>query len=90
MTVKNVTVTFTVKVTLDETKFTEQFMQEFRDDFYDFQSIDDHAMHLAQLAARGVKDLCEFSPNEFVEGYGMISEMGILAEVTGQEEEVAE
>ena len=88
MITKEVTVTFGVQVTLDETKFTEEFLAEFRKDFYNFNSIDDHAMHLAQLAARGVYNLSTFDKTEFVEGYGPIGEMGISVEILDQEQEM--
>jgi hypothetical protein len=84
-----VTVTFSANVTLDESKFTEEFMAEFRESFYNFKSIEDHAMHLAQLAVRGVYGLSKYSKNEFVEGYGSIGEMGISVDVFDQEEEIA-
>jgi hypothetical protein len=61
-----------VDVTVDETKFTPEFMAEFRENFYPFHAIDDHIHHLAQLAARGV-----ISTPCFIEGYGDSREMGI-------------
>ena len=89
MITKEVTVTFTVEVTMDETKFTREFMAEFRKDFYDLKSIDDHAMHLAQLAARELYSFSKYEPEEFVEGYGPIGEMGVTVEITDQEVEIA-
>lgn len=78
----------TVRVTLDPTKFTPEFMAEFRESFYRFTSLTDHAKYLAQLAARGLYEMSPYLPNEFVEGYGPIGEMGISAEVLDGEEEV--
>ena len=72
MTNKQVTVTQTIRVTVDESKFTPEFMREFRQSFYEFDSLDDHIKHLAQLCARGIAD--DFS---FIEGYGKASDMGI-------------
>lgn len=66
-------VTQTIEVTVDESKFTDEFMNQFRKDFYDFDSVDDHIRHLAQLYARGVVD--EFTT--FIEGYGKPQDMGI-------------
>lgn len=66
-----------VEVELDETKFDEGFMQEFRDSFYNFDTLAEHAEHIAQLQARGLADL-EFG-SQFVEGYGPSSDMGIRA-----------
>lgn len=72
---KIVEVNFGVRVIIDETKFTPEFMQEFREYFYDFKTIDDHVKHLAQLEVRGLLD------DEFTEGYGKLSDMGIKVEV---------
>lgn len=62
-----------VTVVLDETKFTPEFMEEFRQGFYKFNSLKDHAMHLASLYATGRVD----SFTAFIEGYGYTHEMGI-------------
>jgi hypothetical protein len=75
----------TVEVELDETKFDEAFMEEFRDSFYPFMTLADHAEHIAQLEARG---LVELSTPEFIEGYGQSDDMGITARVTGTDMEV--
>lgn len=66
-------VTQTVEVTLDETKFTEEWMADWRKSFYPFHTIQDHAQHLAQLCARGIVDPW----TTFIEGYGPPHEMGI-------------
>jgi hypothetical protein len=70
---KRVNVVVEVLVEVDESKFTDEFMKEFRDSFYDFNSIDDHILHLAQLYARGIAD----SRNGFIEGYGESTDFGI-------------
>lgn len=77
-----VDVTSTVIVELDESKFTEEFMEEFRKDFYDFFTIEDHAAHIVQLASR------ELPTNGFIEGYGESSDMGIKTSVEDVYEEV--
>jgi len=64
----------TYGIELDETKFTEEFMAEFREGFYPFFLLSQHAEHIAQLYARGLYD--PFF-DEFIEGYGKPSEMGI-------------
>lgn len=69
----------TVAVELDEAKFDDSFMQEFRESFFNLNTIEEHAEHIAQLQARGVIDL-EVMP-EFVEGYGPSQDMGIRARV---------
>jgi hypothetical protein len=68
-------VTQYVEIKLDETKFTDTYLGEFRRDFYPFDGVEDHAHHLAQLEARGL-----LNP-EFTEGYGPLSDMGITAEI---------
>ena len=73
-----ITVTQKVDVELDETKFDDNFMQEFRASFYQFYDIEDHAKHIAQLEARGITSL-EILRSEFIEGYGPANEMGIKA-----------
>ena len=62
-----------IKVVVDESKFTEEFMEEFQRNFYPFYTIEDHMKHLAQLYSRGIVD--EFS--EFIEGYGNPKDFGI-------------
>ncbi len=71
-----------IEVELDETKFTPAFMEEYREFFYPFYSLQDHAEHIAQMQARGVIDLEGYvSPHAFVEGYGLVEEMGIKVRV---------
>ena len=71
-----------VEVTLDESKFTEAFMAEFRESFFPFFTIEDHREHLAILYARGVIDGWK---DEFIEGYGPANEMGISFKDNGSE-----
>lgn len=66
------TLTFEVSVEVDETKFDEEFMAEFRESFYPFHDLEDHVEHIAQLEARGLLE-------DFTEGYGEISDFGIKA-----------
>lgn len=61
-----------VEIELDETKFDEAFMAEFRESFYQYHELDEHVAHLAQLEARGLLDT-------FTEGYGEIDEFAIKA-----------
>jgi hypothetical protein len=74
-------VTQTIEVELDETKFDEAFMEEFRESFYQFDTIEEHAEHLAQLHARGIVELDSFS-GEFIEGHGPSKDMGIKGRTT--------
>lgn len=84
MITKQVEVTQTVEVTVDETKFTPEWMQSFRETFYKYHTVDDHLKHLGQLEARGLT----YQPhvdNTFIEGYGNANEMGISARVVDTE-----
>jgi hypothetical protein len=75
-----------VVVTLDESKFTWEWMEEFRKHFYQLEGISDHAQHLAQMFARGL--INEFEKDPFVEGYGHLSEMGVKIEVVDSDTEL--
>lgn len=68
----HVTVTQIVAVTLDESKFTPEFMNEFRQQITNFTTMQQHAEHLGQLYARGVA-----ANGDFIEGYGPSDDMGI-------------
>jgi hypothetical protein len=74
---QDIEVTIPVKVTVDETKFTPEFLAEFRKYFYPFKTVDDHIRHLAFLEVTGrLRDLpC------FIEGYGESEDFGIKIEV---------
>ena len=86
MAKKTILVTQYVDVEYDESRFTPEWMEEFRGYMYpSFKTVDHHLKHLAQMEARG---LCSHSFNPEVEGYGVLSEMGIKLKVTDQEEEV--
>lgn len=78
-----IAVTQLVEVTLDESKFDDEFMAEFRGSFYPFHELERHAEHIAQMQARGVIDV-ELTP-EFIEGYGPSQDMGIKARVYATE-----
>jgi len=69
---KTVLVTQSIKVTVDESKFDDTFMEEFRESFYPFTTINEHIEHLGQLYARGMA-----GNTSFIEGYGPAKDMGI-------------
>ena len=75
MITRKVQVTSTVEVTIDELKFDAAFMQEFRESFYNFTTLDDHIEHLGQMYARGL-----YENGDFIEGYGRTQDMGIKFE----------
>lgn len=84
MLTEKVLVEQTISVSVDETKFTPQFMEEFRASMYPFHSVQDHIEHLAQLYARGVVH----ELTKFIEGYGPPSDFGIRFEYIDGSEEV--
>ena len=73
-----VNVTQKVKVTLDETKFTDEFMQEFRESFYSLNTIEDHASNLAYLYA--TDQILNYLTEPFAEGYGELKDFGVTFE----------
>lgn len=76
MKTKVVRVIQEVEITIDETKFDENFLKEFES--YMFRAdLNDHIDHLAILAARGIINDYE----EFIEGYGDPIDMGIKVKV---------
>lgn len=50
---QDIDVTIPVTVTVDESKFTPDFIADFREHFYPFHTVDDHIRHIASLAAYG-------------------------------------
>ena len=86
-TTRLVKVTQVVEVTTDDNKFDAEFMREFVESFYPYDTIEEHTEHLAQLHARGVYDL--EGKSEFVEGYGPQAEMGIRVKTVSVDTEPA-
>lgn len=71
----NYTVNQTIAVEVDESKFTPEFLAEFRENFQELETLDDHYEYLAELYATG---RIQGYAHEFVEGYGRLGDMGIL------------
>lgn len=80
-----VEVTRVVTVELDETKLTPEFMDDFREHMFNFNSIEEHARNLAVVAVNGLAE-----PDGFIEGYGVPSEMGIKLSVDRPDAEVVQ
>jgi hypothetical protein len=78
-----IAVTQIVEVQLDASKFDAEFMEEFRESFFNFSSLMEHAEHIAQLHARGIIE--GEHGDEFIEGYGPAKEMGIHARTVSTE-----
>ena len=70
---REVEITSTFEIEVDETKFTPEFFAEFSSYMFHMDTVEEAIEHLADLYARGVID--NFS--ETVEGYGDLKEMGI-------------
>lgn len=79
-----VDVTRVVTVEIDDSKFTEEFMENYRS-FIDssFYDLEDHIQQLAWLFGAG---RISGSKSEFIEGYGIASEMGIKFEEVGYDD----
>lgn len=71
---KIVKVTQYIEVEVDEAKFDEDFLKEFKENFYEFDNINEHIEHLARLYAKG---MVGGTPNSFIEGYGEQRDMSI-------------
>jgi hypothetical protein len=69
---RDVFIKFRVYVTVDESKFTEDSMEEFRKHFFPFYTIDDHIEHLGYNHIANHVD-----ENSFIEGYGPAEDFGI-------------
>lgn len=77
----------TVSIEVDDAKFDEAFMEEFRKSFFPFKSLDDHLRHLACIVADRSYGT---EPKEFIEGYGTLEEMGISGRILDEDVEVDE
>lgn len=62
------------KIEVDESKFTEEFFEEFSQSFFFMDTVQEAVEYLADLFARG---MIRGEPNEFIEGFGRADEMGI-------------
>jgi hypothetical protein len=80
MTTKRIVeVTYHVEVETDDSKFTPEFMKDFRETIFNFETMDEHAEHLAWLAVRERLD------EGFTEGYGPLKDLGIKVTVHDNE-----
>lgn len=88
MSKRIVQVTQVIEVETNDAKFDADFMAEFTASFFPYETLDEHAAHLAQLYARGL--VAGIYLSEFIEGYGPVGEMGIKFRHIDQEVEVLE
>jgi hypothetical protein len=70
---KTITVIQEIEVTVDESRFTAEFMENFSRYFHGLESIEEHMQFIAKCRARGFV----VSSSEFLEGYGKLSDFGI-------------
>jgi hypothetical protein len=84
MAKKTVVVTQEIEIEYDEARFSPEWMKNFREYMYPFQTVEDHLKHLAQLKARGFLECSD----PWVEGYGHLPAMRITLKQIDQEEEV--
>jgi hypothetical protein len=74
---QEVTVTGSFKVTVDDSKFTQAFFEEFSTYMFPVDCVQDCIDHLSLMFARGVID----GSTKFIEGYGDPADFGIKFEV---------
>lgn len=72
--------TYEYIIELDEAQMTNEWMDDWREVFYDFYSLDEHAEHIAQSIARFGKG--------FIEGYGQPKFNGKRPYWLGENEQV--
>jgi len=70
-----VQVTHFVEIEVDESKFTPEFMDEFRRNFYQLNTIEDHIKYLAGIEVSNNYD-------SFLEGYGSLDDFCICMHIT--------
>lgn len=72
-----------IDVEVDETKFTPEFMEKFREYFFPFQSIEEHVGHLGACFANKM-----ISGDGFIEGYGEAKDFGLKFTDEGTEADI--
>jgi len=85
MITREVEVVIVVRVTVDETKFTPEFMAEFAAAITNYDTVEEHVENLAWLHARGIVE-----EGDRVEGYGPLDELGVGFTVTSEEQHLLE
>lgn len=73
MTKHTILVAQYIEVTVDESKFTPEFIANFNQHFHHCPTVEDHMKHIATSFARGIVT----SPSQFLEGYGLLNEYGV-------------
>lgn len=68
-----ITVTQEIEVTVDESRFTPEFMAAFSRAFFDCETIEEHVLYIAKSYAMGIVA----HNGDFLEGYGILRDFGI-------------
>lgn len=75
----NVEVTRSVEIEVDDEIIDQEFMDDFKEHFFDLETIEEHVEHIAEVYVRGT---FQYSPlprgmvgmKPFIEGYGLLYE----------------
>ena len=62
-----------ITISVDESKFTPEFMKSFSEHIQELDSIKEHLEYLVEMYARGIVS----SPGDFLEGYGELRDFGV-------------
>ncbi len=75
-----------INITIDESKFTPEFMKDFNSYMFEFKGVEEHIKFIVEKFADGTVS----SENDFLEGYGILSEFGIKLEKEYIESEICD
>ena len=70
---KTITVTQEITVTVDESRFTPEFMASYSKHFHECEAVENHMQYIAKCCALGIIA----SKGDFLEGYGKLDDFGI-------------
>lgn len=70
---KTILVEHSIDVTVDESLFTDEFIEAFKKSLYPLDDIQEHIEHIALCMAKGVIH----SDRDFLEGYGILRDFGV-------------
>lgn len=88
MITKTIIVTKEVQVTIDETKFDAEFCRQFDESiFFVGDDLDEHMQNLAEKYVNGDAQGWD---DDFLEGYGLLKDMGVKFEEIITDTEIKE
>jgi hypothetical protein len=85
MITREVEVTQIVRVTVDETKFTPEFLADFAKAITNYDSVEEHICYLARMHVRA-----EIESDSRLEGYGLLHDFGVDFEILSEEDRLLE